>query len=179
MVLRVPTREKERPIHTCYSIQVMMKDVLRHISKLPYYLGRIKFLYLWTNSETLKHVTSISEFLEALHIYINYSVMPIMNYHFQKQPPEVFCKKGVLRNFTIFTGKHLCLRLFFNKVVFLQILVFPCEFCEISKNTFFTEHLLASASAFLNEFLERTEKFYSRIVKRGAKPIGNTGHFAH
>ena len=22
--------------------------------------------------------------------------------------PEVFCKKGVLRNFTKFTGKHLC-----------------------------------------------------------------------
>ena len=24
----------------------------------------------------------------------------------QKQPPEVFCKKGVLRNFAKFTGKH-------------------------------------------------------------------------
>ena len=32
----------------------------------------------------------------------------------QKQPPEVFCKKGVLRNFTKFTGKHLCQSLFFN-----------------------------------------------------------------
>ena len=30
--------------------------------------------------------------------------------------PEVFCKKGVLRNFTKFTGKHLCMSLFFNKV---------------------------------------------------------------
>ena len=28
---------------------------------------------------------------------------------------EVFCKKGVLRNFTKFTGKHLCQNLFFNK----------------------------------------------------------------
>ena len=25
----------------------------------------------------------------------------------QKQPPEVFCKKGVLKKFTKFTGKHL------------------------------------------------------------------------
>ena len=48
----------------------------------------------------------------------------------QKQPPELFCKKGVLRNFAKFTGKHLCQKLFFNKVVF------SCEFCEISKNTF-------------------------------------------
>ena len=29
---------------------------------------------------------------------------------------EVFCKKGVLRNFAKFTGKHLCQSLFFNKV---------------------------------------------------------------
>ena len=29
---------------------------------------------------------------------------------------EVFCKKGVLRNFTKFTGKHLCPSLLFNKV---------------------------------------------------------------
>ena len=29
---------------------------------------------------------------------------------------EVFCKKGVLRNFAKFTGKHLCQSLFFNKL---------------------------------------------------------------
>ena len=29
--------------------------------------------------------------------------------------PEVFCKKGVLRNFAKFTGKHLCQSLFFLK----------------------------------------------------------------
>ena len=34
--------------------------------------------------------------------------------------PEVFCKKGVLRNFAKFTGKHLCQRPFFNKVVALR-----------------------------------------------------------
>ena len=25
----------------------------------------------------------------------------------QKQPPEVFCQKGILRNFTKFTGAHV------------------------------------------------------------------------
>ena len=34
--------------------------------------------------------------------------------------PEVFCKKGVLRNFRKFTGKHLCQSLFFNKVTGLR-----------------------------------------------------------
>ena len=38
----------------------------------------------------------------------------------QKQPPEVFCKKGVLRNFAKFTGKYLCQSLFFNKVAGLR-----------------------------------------------------------
>ena len=30
--------------------------------------------------------------------------------------PEVFCKKGDLRNFVKCTEKHLCQSLFFNKV---------------------------------------------------------------
>ena len=38
----------------------------------------------------------------------------------QKRPPDVFCKKGVLRNFTKFTGKHLCQSLFFNSVAGLR-----------------------------------------------------------
>ena len=29
---------------------------------------------------------------------------------------EVFCKKGVVKNFAKFIGKHLCQSLFFNKV---------------------------------------------------------------
>ena len=57
--------------------------------------------------------------------------------------PDVFCKKGVLRNFAKFTGKHLCQSLYFDKVAgnFIKIetlaQVFSCEFCEISKNTFY------------------------------------------
>ena len=38
----------------------------------------------------------------------------------QKQPPEVFCKKVVLKNFTNFTGKQLCWSVFFNKVAGLR-----------------------------------------------------------
>ena len=35
---------------------------------------------------------------------------------YQKQPPEVLYKKGVLKDSAKFTGKHLCQNLFFNKV---------------------------------------------------------------
>ena len=38
----------------------------------------------------------------------------------RKQRPEVFCKKGVLRHFAKFTGKHLCQSLF-NKVACLRL----------------------------------------------------------
>ena len=34
---------------------------------------------------------------------------------------EVFCKKGDLKNFAKFTGKHLCQSLFFNKVASLKL----------------------------------------------------------
>ena len=49
-------------------------------------------------------------------------------------------RKGVLRNFTKFTGKHLCQSLFFNKVA-------ACRF--ITKNTFFTEYTRPTTSATL------------------------------
>ena len=62
-------------------------------------------------------------------------------------------RKSVLRNLAKFKEKHQCHSLFFNKVVDLMpeacnfikketlAQVFSCEFCEISKSTFFTEHL--------------------------------------
>ena len=70
----------------------------------------------------------------------------------------MFYKKDVLRNFAKFTGKHLCQRLFLNKVAGLRpkacnfikkkflAQVFSCEFCEISKNTFFHRTPLVDAS---------------------------------
>ena len=47
---------------------------------------------------------------------------------------RVFCSKKVHRNFSKFTGKHLCQSLFFNKVAGLR-----------PQTTFFTEHLRTTA----------------------------------
>ena len=80
----------------------------------------------------------------------------VCNFHFYM--PGVHCsctcfrsshrrcsvRKGVLRNFAKFTGKHLYLSLFFKKVAgacnFVKketlVQVFSCEFCEISKKSF-------------------------------------------
>ena len=60
----------------------------------------------------------------------------------------MFCKKGVLRNFAKFTGKHLYQSLFLTKLQTrvtscnlikkkTLVQVFYSEFCELSKNTFF------------------------------------------
>ena len=61
----------------------------------------------------------------------------------QQQSPEVFSKKGVLRNFAKFTGEHLCQSLFFNKVAgnepykFIKKETLAQVFsCEITKNSF-------------------------------------------
>ena len=69
-------------------------------------------------------------------------------------------KKGVLINFARFTGKHLCQSLFFNKVAG-DAQVFSCEFCEISKNTFLTEHVWATASVHAAEYPEAAARNYS------------------
>ena len=74
-------------------------------------------------------------------------------------------KKGVLKNFALFIGKHLWWSLF---LIHLQALrpvfpsylnfimqlylketpaqVFSCEYCKIFKNTYFEEHLRTAAS---------------------------------
>ena len=64
-------------------------------------------------------------------------------------------RKGVLKKFAKFTGKHQHQSLFFNKFADLRpgtslkketlAQLFSCEFCEISKITFFTEHLWTTA----------------------------------
>ena len=68
----------------------------------------------------------------------------------------MFCEKGVLRNFTKSTGKHLYQGLFLSKAAGLRpatllkketlALVCSCEFCEISKNTFFYRTPLVAAT---------------------------------
>ena len=65
--------------------------------------------------------------------------------------PEVFYKKGVLRNFLKFTGKHLCQSLFFTKVAGqspatllkerLWHRCFPVDFVKFLRTPFYIEHL--------------------------------------
>ena len=61
-----------------------------------------------------------------------------------KSHQELFCEKGVLRNFAKFSGKHLCQRLFFNKVASQKGLwhsCFPANFAKFLRIPFIIEHL--------------------------------------
>ena len=59
----------------------------------------------------------------------------------QKQPPEVFYKRAVLKNFAIFKGKHTCWSLLLMQNI-----------ANFFQSTYFEEHLQAAASE--NVFME-------------------------
>ena len=82
--------------------------------------------------------------------------------------PVVFCKKGVLRNFTKFTRKHLYQSLFFNKVAGLRPAAslkkipwhrcFPMNFVKFSRTTFSHRTHLVAASELRQSIQERTNQ---------------------
>ena len=92
----------------------------------------------------------------------------------QKQPPEGFFKKGVMRIFPKFTRKHLCWNLFFDEVKLcrsatslkarLSRRCFLVNFCKICKNTYFAEHHWATVSDYSS--IKSSE---GRIGKRNYK----------
>ena len=65
--------------------------------------------------------------------------------------PEMFCEKGVLKNFAKFTGKHLCQTFSFSKVAVLTPATlfkkkllhrcFPVNFAKFLRTPFCIEHL--------------------------------------
>ena len=69
--------------------------------------------------------------------------------------PDVFCKKGILKNFAKCTGKHLCQSLFCNKVAGLGHATllkkrlwhrfFPVNFAKYLKISFQRKRLVAAS----------------------------------
>ena len=66
--------------------------------------------YLFPNTPKIKDKRILSFFI----------ILSCINSLSRSNLPDVFCKKGVLRNFAKFTGKHQCQSLFFNKVASLR-----------------------------------------------------------
>ena len=66
---------------------------------------------------------------------------------FSEQPPEVFYKKSILKNFVKFNVIRLRPATLSKKRLRQ---VFPYEFREIFKNTYFTEHFRTTTPGSLN-----------------------------
>ena len=120
---------------------------------------------LWTNSNLVPRALG-----KQIPLYTHYHFMDCQNMKVRVGHQRCSVGKIVLRNFTKFKGKHLCQSLFFNKVARLRpatllekiprhrcqvcsfikketlTQVFSSDFCKISKNTFFIEHLCTTAS---------------------------------
>ena len=88
--------------------------------------------------------------------------------NWQKQPPEAFHKKAVLKNFAIFSGSpvlksHLgrgCNKVAGRKGLQLYwkeapTQMFSCEYCKISNNTYFEEHINIVSHFWLNCIIGR------------------------
>ena len=76
---------------------------------------------------------------------------PLPSY-FRSSHPELFCQKGVLKNFGKFTGKHLCQSLFLIKLQArgsekrLGHRCFPVNFPRFFKTPFYGTTLVAASS---------------------------------
>ena len=62
----------------------------------------------------------VSHLKHTIHYITIMNVNRCVKYRTEAVTLGVFCKKGVLRNFAKFTGKHLCQSLCFNQVTGLQ-----------------------------------------------------------
>ena len=90
---RPATLLKKRLWHRCFPVNFVK------FLRTPFYKERLWWLLL-----------------RGLENWANLHVCGGNNIKIQKQPPEVFYEKRFLRNFTKFTGKHLCQSLLFNIV---------------------------------------------------------------
>ena len=75
--------------------------------------------YFTINIKTVPSVFSLQIYMQIYRkgILQKLSVEFIyIHTEYEKQPPEVLCKKAIINNFAIFAGKHMCGSLFLIKL---------------------------------------------------------------
>ena len=99
----------------------------------------------------LLHCTRTTHCYLSVLLYIQHLLPHHHCYYSEAVVRRCSIKKGVLRNFAKFTGKHLCQSLFFDKIAGLRPATllkkrlwhrrFPLNFAKFLRATFVTEHL--------------------------------------
>ena len=106
----------------------------------------------WPKKVLIECFYYISAFLS-----FSYGCFSVVIIAIQKQSPEVFCEKGVLRNFA--NSPQACN--FIKKEALTQ--VFSCKFCEIFKNIFF--YRTPPVAAFGHHISHKDEIFLLFVYK--------------
>ena len=99
--------------------------------------------------KVLSILVSESKQISMLQLISSFNEVNFFLIEFRSSRPEMFCRKGVLKNFAKFTGNHLCQSLFFNKdlrpaTLLKKRLWHRCFLVNIAKSLrapFFTEQL--------------------------------------
>ena len=108
------------------------------------------------------------------HLSFSYAIKREFIRYFQKQPPEVFCKKDALKDFANLTEKRLCWSLFLIKLQAWRHATLSKRNTNTLQNftsTCSEEHLRTTASVSLKsklkrmQFVHRPETFNFRIYK--------------
>ena len=90
-------------------------------------------------------------------IFEDFSLLRIYATHYRSGHRRCSVKKGVLRNFTKFTGKHLCQSLFFNTVADLRLL--PLFYCiQILEKSYAIPNMFDTSIRYLNTQIQQNLK---------------------
>ena len=83
-----------------------MNYVFVKLITLNLFLGQLK---LPSNIESLLGLLELEKLEKLLPPSHNYLAIRVLHETIQKQPPEVFLRKGILKIYSIFTREHSCL----------------------------------------------------------------------
>ena len=94
----------------------------------------------------LNRQTSNKQLLEISQIFNGQGLNRVLYFEmYRSRRSQMLFKKGILKNFTTFTGKHLCWSLLqlYSKETPTQ--VFSCKYCGTFKNSYFYRTLVVAA----------------------------------
>ena len=125
-----------------YLIDKNKKDDV--ISRSCKYIQKLLMTHTYSNTEIGKLYSCLKLDIYGKREYPE----TFLRNHCKSSRPEVFCKKGVLRNLAKFTEKHLCQSLFFSCSRTVTLLKkrpwhrrFPVNFAKFLRTHFIIEHV--------------------------------------
>ena len=117
----VRTLDNQSRINSLYKAIVFFKEI---------------FLNMYGSSTCDKWISERADGRMCKIPIITVSISLLYWFFRKTEAVEVFCKKGVLRNFAKLTGKHLYQSLFFNEVTGLWHRRFPVNFAKFLRTPF-------------------------------------------